>query len=521
MLAMQMDNRLTGNQMDGVCHAMRAGLDSRMIFEPNYRQMQAERNKLFTEFFSYKQIESPTLHEPVYGCFCIDTAGYLHRLQEHYKCAIQRVHIGADFGQEFLKIVITIAWQQQQQQHQQQRQQKQQLISDHSRRRALILANVPLLSESHDSLRNVFGIVNFPSDVPFYFVGDLKVFNFVFGLSTNAAAHGCPFCEQSFRHKISNRQQLSSATLRTYANIVSHNADYSDSKSSDPAAGEFFSCCGTPIDLFKGEPDEPLIWKSGLPGLHVMLGGNWLIDEIELLYADVHIWWRRYNYVRPKYHGGAFEGNQMRALLRSSSIAELQQLMKAAPAAISHRAEHKQSNSPTVMLLVDCLVAFAEVVDTSFGKMLRPGWREAIHGFKKSVLRLPAAKYKRVTIKFHLICCHLEPWCSRHDAGLAAVHEQTLEASHRDFMNLWSQSYSYTNCTVPKFGDSITRCTVAYNTQHVPIMQLPGAAFVDRGRCSELKSTGADHIHEGPKSSTNQVCLVVFWVWLSRVFFVL
>ncbi len=48
---------------------------------------------------------------------------------------------------------------------------------------------------------------------------------------------------------------------------------------------------------------------------------------------------------------------------------------------------------------------------------------------------------KRVSVKFHAICCHVQPWCEEHNCGLAAVSEQFGESVHHDFKMLWDSSY--------------------------------------------------------------------------------
>ncbi len=98
--------------------------------------------------------------------------------------------------------------------------------SDHSRRRALILANIPQIKETYDNLEHIFNKLQFPTDVPFLFVAYLKMCNIVLGLAPSQATCGCPFCVQNFRNSTSNTQQMSPRALRTYNSITKNASNF-------------------------------------------------------------------------------------------------------------------------------------------------------------------------------------------------------------------------------------------------------------------------------------------------------
>jgi len=217
------------------------------------------------------------------------------------------------------------------------------------------------------------------------------------------------------------------------------------------------------------------------------------MELIENRFAGVSEWWRRYNFVRPDYHSGDFEGNQIRHLLRSESLALLRTLIDKAP---QHRSTQRRSKKPVIKLLFDALVAFGGVVDGCFSKVLRDNWQASITEFRRCLLLLPSSVFWRLPTKFHIVCCHVEHWCLLMDGGLACWHEQSLEAVHHDFITLWFNSYAVTDCTSKKFGDNLLRCVLSFNAMHTPIS--PPNDFESFGRQAQISSTDDRQIHEGP-----------------------
>ena len=469
MLGMQLTANLTGRQLISVCRDVREGTSQRFLFAPNFPAMITKRNKMYAPYFKVIQMHSDELGASVWASICHDVGGLLSHLQRLHQRPINTVHLGADAGQEFLKIDFTIDFGERDldataiSSHDS-------TIRDHSRRRVIVVACVPVIKETHCNLKHLFDIISFPTDVRFIFIADLKLDNLVLGLAAPGATCGCCYCERKLTQSSNKEAQFTAGTLRSYNNIMQHCADFTESKDANAAAPKHCSCPRQPLQLFARVADTPFLHGVvAPPGLHLLLGANWLIAHIELLYADVSVWWRRYNFVRPPYHGGDFEGNQIRHLLRSDSIEALRVIMQSAPAQISHRAAGRRSKKPTILLLFNCLVAFADVVTACFGTELRDNWQRSLSIFRRRLLLLPAAKFKRITTKFHIICCHVEPWCLRMRGGLANWHEQSLEAVHRDFHNLWQQSYAITDCTAEKFGSQLLACTLAFNARHTPI----------------------------------------------------
>lgn len=90
------------------------------------------------------------------------------------------------------------------------------------RRRVILVAVVPTLSESHANITSMFRKLQFPwQQYPLLFCADFKLLNLSFGLSTNAATYPCVFCQRSLLPSVSSvAEQLTAAEPRTVASIT-------------------------------------------------------------------------------------------------------------------------------------------------------------------------------------------------------------------------------------------------------------------------------------------------------------
>ena len=466
IMQMQLSCSLSGRQTIQVCRSVRQGINYRRAFEPNYPELIAERNKMFAPYFKIMTMKSVDVDGPVYGIFCHDVPGILRHLQWLHQRPIKTLHLGADAGQAFLKVDFTIEFGERfadappASSHDAS-------IPDHGRRRVIILACIPCVKETHENLGIIFETIGFPDDVPFIFIADLKLNNLVLGLAAPGAMYGCCYCEQKLTVKVAMRDHLKSGKLRSFRSISDHHKDFVDSKDSSRTAQNHCSCSNQPLPLFAAGDNVPLIkGKVAPPGLHLLRGANWFFHRMEDIYPKVSKWWRKKNFVRPAYHGGDFEGNQVRELLRPESVAELKIIAEAAAAEVSHHAPDKHSKEPMIMLLAQAVAAFADVIDSCFGDELQEGWQDSIILFRNALLKL---RVTRLTIKFHIVCVHVETWCLHMKGGLANWHEQSLEAAHLDFATLWRISYAVTDVTKKQFGDNLLHCVLAFNARHSPI----------------------------------------------------
>ncbi len=466
IMEMQLSCNLTGRQTIKVCRSVRQGINYREAFQPNYPALIAERNKMFAPYFKTMTMPSDDVDQPVYGVFCHDVPGLLRHLGLLHQRPIKMLHLGADAGQAFLKVDTTIEFGERfadappASSHDAS-------IPDHGRRRVIVLACIPCVKETHENLDVIFRRIGFPDDTPFIFIADLKLDNLALGLAAPGAMYGCCFCEGKLTVKVPLCDHLKSGKLRSFRNISDHHKDFVESKDSSRTAQNQYSCSNQPLPRFAAGDDVPLInGKVAPPGLHLLLGANWFFHRMEDIYPKLTKWWRRKNFVRPQYHGGDFEGNQVRELLRPKSVADLKIIAEQAAAEVSHHAPDKRSKEPMIILLAQAVAAFADVVDGCFGEQLQEGWQDSISMLRNALLKL---RVRRFTIKLHIVCVHVETWCLHMKGGLAQWHEQSLEAAHHDFATFWQRSYAVTDVTTKKFGENLLHCVLAFNGRHSPI----------------------------------------------------
>lgn len=498
LLALEQDANLSQRQMMKIQKHTRNAL-GRSVFQADFKAASAKRNAMFAHLFESELVHSGDGDEAnaLWGVFATDFRLLLEFIEKQHGRQLERVHIGCDFGKQFLKVAFTCAWEPENDDSANEKvadldetedensdqddnslvkaaraDLQQQMHPQHGRRRTILAAVIPLLGESFDVLSDVFSRLNFPADQDFVFLGDAKLLNIVFGLSTNAAMHGCPFCDQHITSSNSSKElQLKAGELRTYRLVCEHVAalheEGPNSKHSDHA-----SCIKIPLPLFQHRPDMPFVDVAAQPGLHYLLGSNWIWHRLEQLLPSLPTWWRRYNLVRPEYHGGDFEGNACRLLLRDESLDALKIIVETA-AAKDEVDRRQRSNRPPrknvprhdMLLLFDLATAFGAVVTGCFSKKLRPGWRVALENFRDAAAAAPG---NRVSIKFHAVAAHVQPWCEKHGVGIGAVTEQSLESTHHDFQSLWQTAYEVVDVASDAFGFNLKACVCSYNSRRVP-----------------------------------------------------
>ena len=163
---MQLDAHLSSRQMAIITAAYNKAAPAGMtMHEPHYKATAVEWNKLL--FAQFKPVRVVYDVEHFRAVFPVDVASLFRQVAAIHKRDVRRVHISCDAGRGFLKVVATIEW----------------IGADasdipaHSRHRVVVLAILPMMKESYVILQDVFHRISFPSDLPFVFIGELKVLN--------------------------------------------------------------------------------------------------------------------------------------------------------------------------------------------------------------------------------------------------------------------------------------------------------------------------------------------------------
>ncbi len=470
LLTMQLRYNLTARQMRGVMATYtRAAPRGVTMHEPNFRDAAVAWNARFLDQFTTIRLQHPTDSSHFRSVFPTEVSDLFRQLAELHAREIRTVHLACDAGRGFLKVVATVEYQRDDDTGDDDlKADSDDHINDHSRLRVIVLAVLPLMSESYELLKDVFHRINFPSSLHFIFIGDLKVLNICLGLSTNAASNPCPFCERQITVAIAPRDQLSAGTPRTFQSISNHAAAYSTA--AKPELVDYASCVHPPLEQFRQRPHANIDTVVGHPGLHYLLSANWIVNKLEKLSEpNISAWYHAYHFVRPSYFSGDFEGNQIRFLLRPQQLHDLRDLLAQQQPPTEVPMTKWGGRCHTEVSLTEqyfnLLVAFSRIVRGCFGKRLRDNWEGAIADFRDQLLHLKLRKYPT---KFHIITSHVQLWCLRHRAGLATVTDQWAETIHSDWRRLWERSYQVKDVDCDRFASQLHRCVSALNAQHSP-----------------------------------------------------
>ena len=136
-----------------------------------------------------------------------------------------------------------------------------------------------------------------------------------------------------------------------------------------------------------------------LPSYILLLGPvNVLYNALEKVWEDSERWLASCYVKRSEYHGGCFEGNDCRKLLKN--VHNLRML-----------------SPDTCEVFVSAFGAFNDVVAACYSKDLCPDYKNKIEIFKESYLKLNIP----VTPRVHAVYFHVPEFCGLMGMGLAPL----------------------------------------------------------------------------------------------------
>ena len=154
-------------------------------------------------------------------------------------------------------------------------------------------------------------------------------------------------------------------------------------------------------------------------------------------------WMKTLHIKREEYHGGAYNGNDSRKLLKNVNIL-------------------KQSCPSPFKGYVDAFNAFDEVVMSCYGTVLQQNYKQKIEEFQKKYLNLKVS----VTPKLHAVFFHVAEFCNMVGTGLGPWSEQTAESLHHDFNEIW-KNFEVRKIEHPEYAKRLLDAVVMYNSQHL------------------------------------------------------
>ena len=173
---------------------------------------------------------------------------------------------------------------------------------------------------------------------------------------------------------------------------------------------------------------------------------NTLYDGLEKVWPQSQDWLKACNVRKTEYHGGSFEGNDSRALLKK--VNRLEELYPA--------------NNLKAQKYSVAFNALNEVVGACYGFDLHPDFEGKIKKFTEAYLELKIS----VTPKIHAVMHHVSEFCRLTGRGLGPWSEQTGEAIHHDFKQRWKR-FTIKDTQCENYGKHILQAVSTYNSQHL------------------------------------------------------
>ena len=207
------------------------------------------------------------------------------------------------------------------------------------------------------------------------------------------------------------------------------------------------------MPLLPGDDDTLIMDLLPPMELHLLLGAvNRLVDHLEKTLEEsgsrltVQQWIGELGLARCTYHGGQFDGNACRRLLRGADV--LQSVAEAASAF-------------SAMPVVVALRALHSVVEACFSSTLSEDVAEKVAAYRQAYLQLQIP----VTIKNHAIFSHIADFCRSRGHGLGPYSEQASESVHADF-KVCRGRYKVAQAN-SEFLPQLLRAVLAYNCRHL------------------------------------------------------
>ena len=313
-------------------------------------------------------------------------------------------------------------------------------------RKVMILASVEGVPESYQNCQIILEKVDIVQMI-FHFAADLKMINIVAGIMTCSSTCPCPFCEA--KHvKGKWEENASKAQLRTFKNIVDHFNEWVESGGAKPKAKNYANCNNKPL-LFNSSdaPDTLMLVISPPPSLHLKLSFNKFLEVLAKLWPPVLDWIDSLGVVFEPYHGVTLEGNEVNKVMKSL--------------------DHLESIIPTELLIfVDTMRAFSDVVDSCFGYELDPFYQAVIFKFSTLLAQLREQFSVSETVKFHIIQYHVPQFIELTGKPLGQYSEQEVENAHSHFDEIWGH-YLVKNPHASSYLPNYFKAVMNFNSNHI------------------------------------------------------
>ena len=434
------DGKLSDTKMSKVILPHIRSIVGKANVESNYEKNMIELTHEMKYFLTAKSLDFKIGNDTqsLVAFVCEDVQDLVEKIRLARNISKEDLHvkIGADTGGDFVKITLSVL-------------DKSKFRpgvkicgdSDNSVSKLMLIGCVQKVPENYHNVSLLFNEIRIQDIAyPKTYCGDQKILNIICGIQGHRSAHPCPYCvaKSPFDENAEKR------TLEMLKGDLKARTDK-----------EIINSVVNPC-LLVGEPTDLVLSLFPPCELHLMLrSGNYLCDHFakdwkmrcpELETDPVIQFAKEHHIVRAAYHGGGFEGNQMKKMLDKH-----EELLAVVP----------EESKP----FVECLAALKMVVDSSFGIRVSPDYKELILKFEEKYKSLPIHK----TPSIHSVISHVKDFYDLHgtDLGLGFYSEQSTEAAHSDFLNsVWLQGYKVPD-THPKYRENLLNAGAKYNSRHL------------------------------------------------------
>ena len=288
------------------------------------------------------------------------------------------------------------------------------IFKDSGVKKVFLVAAVPVVPENYQNVKKLWLNLGFQIlDRRFTIATDLKLCNILLGMMSHSSCDPCCWCD------VEKSDLQKKGTQRNIASLNRFFWDYFEAKTNKSEAKHYGIVIHLPIVSHNLDCNTPVIEVLPPPELYLLIGPvSALYDGLEKAWTRSEDWLKLCNVKKVEYHGGKFEGNSSRALLKKTD-----QLEGLCP-----------SNN-IVKKFANAFKALNDVVAVCYGYELAADYVAKIKKFSGAYLELGI----NITPKVHNLVHHLQEFCALTGRGLGPWSEQASESIHHDFKQTWQR----------------------------------------------------------------------------------
>ena len=453
----QNDAGLSDNQIGKVFKNLRLQF-GRKIIESGVRETLIEEKALFDHFFSadliqFKDSDGNPMVKPVVFCSkIVEFVGVLMEMRGLDPGNV-KLKVGLDKGRDHLKMILSLYNPDEVMRSKSGGRVTMEMGigsgDDYSligKRKIMIIAIVPDIPENYFNLQILYDLTQINS-VVYQQTGDLKAINILLGLMSCSSSCGCCYCQAP---RNTDSWMEGGARLRSVESLGENLLKFQDT-GKERAKAKHTSANVVEKSLMFDDDDLQstlVLEKCPPPALHLKLSLNHILVELSKAWPPLVDWLKSKHIVLEPYHGGhTLEGNECNKVMNN-----LPSLAEVLPSHLS------------AFLLT--LESFRDVVNSCFGFLLDPYFKDVLAKFRQNFLALNKEFGVSITNKIHIILNHVQEFCELTDKALGEFSEQETENAHTAFDIIWTR-YKVKDTSYSVYHQQYFKATMDFNSKNV------------------------------------------------------